>query len=135
MIVLNKPAAGLKNTEAKTIIEFFSKIQSAGTAERFIEKHPFLVKEDIVSNLYDSEVIFTSNTLKNIIIIPVCFSFGNDEKNEPEIERVIELLQNTVKTLKSPIAVNLTALNLPTRKPIFWRNFFAEHEKMFQIYE
>lgn len=135
MIVLNKPAAELKNTEAKTIIEFFSKIQSAGTAERFIEKHPFLVKEDIVSNLYDSEVIFTSNTLKNIIIIPVCFSFGNDEKNEPEIERVIELLQNTVKTLKSPIAVNLTALNLPTRKPIFWRNFFAEHEKMFQIYE
>jgi hypothetical protein len=80
MIVLNKPAAELKNTEAKTIIEFFSKIQSAGTAERFIEKHPFLVKEDIVSNLYDSEVIFTSNTLKNIIIIPVSFSYGNDEK-------------------------------------------------------
>lgn len=135
MIILNEKAAELKNTEAKTIIEFFPNRNISGAAERFIEKHPFLVKEDIVSNLYDSEVIFTSNTLKNIIIIPVCFSFGNDEKNEPEIERVIELLQNTVKTLKSPIAVNLTALNLPTRKPIFWRNFFAEHEKMFQIYE
>ncbi len=135
MIVLNEKAAELENTEAKTIIDFFSQIKSAGIVERYVEKHPFLISDDINNDFYGSEIIGSNNPFKNVIVIPVNFSYGNDEKNEPEINRVVELLQNTVKTLKSPIAVNLTALNLPTRKPIFWRNFFAEHEKMFQIYE
>jgi hypothetical protein len=51
------------------------------------------------------------------------------------MKRVVELLEGTLKNLKSPIAVNLTAVNLPTRKPIFWRNFFAERPQIFEIYE
>ena len=135
MIILNLKTEEFPHTEAKTIIDFFPQIKSATTAENYVIKHPFLIDDDKNADLYNSEVIISANTAKKVIILPVDFSYGNDEKNEPEMLRVKKVLEDILKTLKSPIAINIAAVNLTTRKHLFWRNLFAEHGKMFEIYE